>query len=145
MTLLKARYMPPFPTQMALTFPYLPKRFFKSAALVFEERPLTHKLRVELVLLFPAEWRPQANRWLYRSRPQKKGPLSLCSCLFSYNDLLTKKSIITSFMPAVTDGTFTRNEWILDSTLHILFWGYVATCKRITTVTSTHFIYKLLV
>lgn len=33
------------------TFPYLPKRFFKSAALVFEESPLTQIFLVELPLL----------------------------------------------------------------------------------------------
>lgn len=33
------------------TFPYLPKRFFRSAALVFEDRPLTHMLREELLVL----------------------------------------------------------------------------------------------
>ena len=33
------------------TFPYLPKRFFKSAALVLEESPLTQIFLVELPLL----------------------------------------------------------------------------------------------
>lgn len=39
--------------QRADTFPYLPKRFLRSAALVLDDRPLTHRLRVELVLLPP--------------------------------------------------------------------------------------------
>lgn len=70
--------MSPFPTQRALTFPYLPKRFFKSAALVLDDRPLTHRLRVELVLLlFPAEQRPQANRWWHHHSAGKKSLFSL--------------------------------------------------------------------
>lgn len=37
--------------QKECTFPYLPKRFFKSAALVLEESPLTQIFLVELPLL----------------------------------------------------------------------------------------------
>lgn len=33
--------------QVSFTFPYLPNRFFRAAALVFEDRPLTHTFREE--------------------------------------------------------------------------------------------------
>lgn len=38
-----------------ITFPCLPNRFFKAAALVFEDRPLTHTFREELQLLMTPE------------------------------------------------------------------------------------------
>lgn len=44
------------------TFPYLLKRFFRSVARVVDDNPLTHRFRLELLLVRPMGWEKHRHR-----------------------------------------------------------------------------------